>query len=313
MAIGEQRYLSLFASLKARLEELLEQDELAAHDAQSKADITAELEALEDHFSNAKSLLDLSGRQKDSVPFSQKLMQASDAPAALVDQEGRVVMANAPAREVFDLEAGRLVSSDLFEHGQHKNFLSNLSRIEDFSENKVISMFGLYAQGTGDPVHIALMRVDLLEGDTLGYLELAKINWLPEKAAHFQSLFGLTPSEMDITKGLVNGVSLSEIADKRGRSVGTVRQQMKQLLAKLELRSQTELVCLYSGILKYDGYVASGTANLAPARPTEPKRLFEIACKDGRRLEYELAGSPSDRPVLYLPALFWGGQRYAKR
>ena len=306
MAIGEQRYLDLFASLKKRLEELLEQDEAAAQDAQSRAEITAELEALEDHFSNALSLLDLSGRQKDSVPFSFKMMEASEAPAALVDREGRVVVANPPARNAFGFEAGEFVSQTLFEHGQHANFLNNLGKIEEFAENKVISLFGLYAQGRDDPLHVAMMRVDQLEDGALGYLELAKINWLPEKAAHFQSLFGLTQAEMDITKGLVNGTSLNAIAEKRGRSVGTVRQQVKQLLAKLELRSQTELVCLYSGVVKYDGYVGAGKSLPSQVQDSTAATVLAIDLPDGRKLEYELAGAPGDTPVLFLPALLGG-------
>lgn len=305
MAIGEQRYLQLFASLKRRLEELLEQDELAASDAQGRAEITAELETLEDHFSNALSLLDLSGRQKDRVPFSHKMMQASDTPAALVDREGRVAATNSAAHDAFGFEVGEFVSEALFERGQHKNFLNNLSRIESFSENKVISLFGLYEGESDDPLHMAMMRVDQLEGEVLGYLEVAKINWLPEKSAHFQSLFGLTQAEMEITKGLVNGVSLNAIAQKRGRSVGTVRQQMKQLLSKLELRSQTELVCLYSGVIKYDGYAADGPG-VAPSREDKAAPILAFECSDGRTLEYELVGAPGDTPVLFLPALLGG-------
>lgn len=309
MAIGEQRYLELFSSLRSRLEELLKQDENAAHDAQSRAEITAELEALEVHFSNALSLLDLSGRQKDSVLFSQKLMDASDAPAALVDRQGRVVLANSAARDVLGFEVGAYAPSERFERGQHKNFLGNLAKIEEFPENKVISLFGLYAQGADDPFHFAMMRVDRLEGDTLAYLEVAKINWLPEKAAHFQSLFGLTPSEMDITKGLVNGVSLNAIAQRRGTSVGTVRQQVKQLLAKLELRSQSELICLYSGVVKYDGYVTKtepSSGHFDTGEPGQFGRLFTFECDDGRQLEYEIVGARDDHPVLFLPALLGG-------
>lgn len=317
MAIGEQRYLSLFASLKARLEELLALDESAAHDAQSRAEITAQLELLEDHFSNAMSLLDISGRQRDSVPFSLKLMEAAETPAALVDREGRVVNANAPASELLGFERGSFVPPERFEPGQHKNFLSNLSKIEEFAENKVVSLFGFYGEEADDPLHIAMMRVDLLDGETLGYLELAKINWLPEKAAHFQALFGLTPTEMDITKGLVNGRALSDIAERCGRSLGTVRQQVKKLLSKLELRSQTELICLYSGVVKYDGPATpSGTsgANMGDGSPDEGSPAPQIyaisreggAREGGRLLEYELFGKKSATPILALPSLLGG-------
>ena len=306
MAIGEQRYFDLIDSLNTRLEQLLRQDKIAAQDAQSRAAITAELEALEDHFGNALSLFDLTVRQKDSVPFSHKLMDASDTPAALIDRDGRIVRANRAAAEAFGFVPDHVVSEELFERGQFKNLLENLERIDDFFENKVISMFGMRAKDLSDPVHMALTRVDALGEGALGYLELAKVNWLPEKAAHFQSLFDLTPSEMDITKGLVNGSSLNDIAARRGRSIGTVRQQMKQLLAKLELRSQTELVCLYSGVVKYDGYAIEVAARSAPEEGVPAHRPLTFVCADQRKLEYEIVGLASDEPILFLPALLGG-------
>ena len=306
MAVGEQRYMELFASLKERFTQLVEQDEMAASDAQVHADILCELEALEDHFGNARSLLELSGRQRDSVPFSQKLIDASETPAALVDASGRVVVANDAAQNVLGFKTGSRVRSDIFEHGQHDNFLSNLRKIDQFPENKVISLFGLYVDDADTPVHMAMTRADTLNGEAVGYLTIAKINWLPEKSEQFQSLFKLTPSEIDITKGLVNGHSLGTIAEKRGRAVGTVRQQMKQLLAKLELRSQTELVCLYSGIVKFDGYVEPAQVPAKEAGDYAENERIAFSLSDGRRLDYELVGDPSHQPILFLPALLGG-------
>ncbi|MEO9463245.1 MAG: LuxR C-terminal-related transcriptional regulator [Marinomonas sp.] len=306
MAVGEQRYGELFTSLRDRVADLVGADATPALDAAGEEQVPPELQALEAHFDNAHSLLANSGRRRGSAAFSLKAIDSNDAPAALIDDEGRVIHANAPAASILGFEKDAFLTEDAFEPGQLRNLLGNLAKIEQFPANTVISLFGAYSLRSDDLLHLALTRVDQISGATVGYLTAAKINWVPEQSDYFQSLFKLTPTEMEITKALVNGNSLTQIAQQRGRSIGTVRQQAKQLLAKLDLRSQTELVCLYSGIVKYDGSALSEAASEFDTAQTAARvKSFEL--HDGRGvLEYEIAGDPADRPMLFLPALLGG-------
>ncbi len=59
--------------------------------------------------------------------------------------------------------------------------------------------------------------------------------------------YGLTPAETALALAVANGAALRDYADERGVTVGTVRFQMKQVLAKTECRRQTDLVRLISG------------------------------------------------------------------
>ncbi|RED11859.1 alpha/beta fold hydrolase [Pontivivens insulae] len=54
--------------------------------------------------------------------------------------------------------------------------------------------------------------------------------------------FGLIPSERDVLRGLLAGDGAEQIAQDYGRSVGTVRQQIKSVLAKLNARSQGQAI-----------------------------------------------------------------------
>jgi len=64
------------------------------------------------------------------------------------------------------------------------------------------------------------------------------------------SLFGLTPAEAQLSVALCQGVSLTEYAEFRGISVGTVRIQMKRILEKTDSRRQADLVGkLYGSVI----------------------------------------------------------------
>ncbi len=66
-------------------------------------------------------------------------------------------------------------------------------------------------------------------------------------ASAFTEAFGLSAAESDIVRQIVNGGTLRALAAERGTAVGTVRNQLKNLLQKLSLSSQIDLVCLYAG------------------------------------------------------------------
>lgn len=72
----------------------------------------------------------------------------------------------------------------------------------------------------------------------------------PMSAEHVMSLFGLTLAEAQLSVALCQGASLSEYAEHRGVSVGTVRIQMKRILEKTDSRRQSELVGkLYGSVI----------------------------------------------------------------
>lgn len=57
-----------------------------------------------------------------------------------------------------------------------------------------------------------------------------------------QTLYGLTPAELDIAQLLISGKSPQDIADQRQVAVGTVRAQIKSLFAKTGSSRQIDLV-----------------------------------------------------------------------
>jgi pimeloyl-ACP methyl ester carboxylesterase len=96
------------------------------------------------------------------------------------------------------------------------------------------------------------------------------------------------------------GLPLRDIAESRGRSLETVRTQVRSILAKTETHSQAELVRVILGLmdvalLKVPGFAAPPTAGTL-----EPRPWHEMRGPDGRRLTWLELGDPAGRPVLYM-------------
>ena len=82
----------------------------------------------------------------------------------------------------------------------------------------------------------------------------------------------------------------------RGRSVGTVRNQIKSILAKSGSRNQIELVRLILPVM----VVSATVANAAAPGKLPPADQRFVTGADGRRLEYLILGDPDGAPVFYL-------------
>ncbi len=309
LAIGPYRYREMFDLLGTRLDDALTRaQEQAAASGETGLDETAirsAFEPLVPHFENAQSLMEMQGRPSNSAKYSMKMLDADSHPSALIGTDGRIVYTNGAAAEAFGLANGQHPDDALFERGHFKTLLSNLQSLDQFELNKMISIFGMETIDGAEMVKVALTKVHDSNGNAVGHISAIHMSWFPDVGKQFQSLLNLTPAELEITKAIVTGLSLSDLAAKRGRSLGTVRHQTKTLLAKLNLRSQTELACLYSGFSKFN--VKEQGANKGDGTGTDGRIESRVLLRpDSRVLDYELAGPASGRPVLFFPGLLGG-------
>lgn len=67
-------------------------------------------------------------------------------------------------------------------------------------------------------------------------------SWLLEQMF---DIYSLTPSERNVAQGIIFGQTVTEIAEDTGLSVATVRSYVKQVLSKMGLHRQSELIQLY--------------------------------------------------------------------
>ncbi|WP_110559011.1 LuxR C-terminal-related transcriptional regulator [Limimaricola pyoseonensis] len=144
--------------------------------------------------------------------------------------------------------------------------------------------------------HLRLIRPR--DGEAYVLAVTSELGWPEGFSALLREAFGLTHAESQILRGLAEGLSLPEIADGRGRSLATVRAQLKAILSKTETRSQTELVRLTLSSMEM---AQPGLAKRPAERDPVAQPFQTLKLPDGRRLDYLILGDPAGRDCLYLP------------
>ncbi|MEM8617490.1 MAG: alpha/beta hydrolase, partial [Pseudomonadota bacterium] len=120
----------------------------------------------------------------------------------------------------------------------------------------------------------------------------------------FAQSLSLTSAEQAIAKAVVSQTTLRQLAKVRGRSIGTVRNQLKRLLAKLGLNSQTGLLSLYAAFAKFHHGDIKGRRE---AYKRDGKRTLQVLkLSNDYTLAVDTWGDDPLKPVLYLHPLIGG-------
>lgn len=302
MAVGFDRYYELFDALSARL---------ASHEKwdQTEEDRTIEtLSRLEPHFHNALDLMHKSALQREKPKHTVRAMEDDLRPSILVTPNGRITYANASATDKFGWASGDRLDAMQFEPEQFKGLTHALTGLADTKTFQLVGTFEVFKSDGSGPIRVSLRKVLGDQNEVLGHISALSSSWHPDLAAEFKAVMKITPAELDVVRAVVTGLSLTDLALERGRAVGTVRLQAKTLLKKLHLRSQTELACLYASFAE----LRVTPSHEGHAGQTSPAHSRMLRLSDGRQLEYEIAGPPDGRPVLYFPALL-GGAAFTER
>ncbi len=103
-----------------------------------------------------------------------------------------------------------------------------------------------------------------------------------------------------MVRGITLGLPLRDIADARGRSVETVRTQLRSILSKTETHSQSELVRVVLGLMDVALIPAVVNAPTARATGLEDRPFRALRTPDGRRLEWIEFGDRAGVPVVFM-------------
>lgn len=260
---------------------------------------------VEIHFQNALELLEKNGRKTNTSRGAVRSVDQDPLPSALIDTDLRIVRTNAAGRAAHGWLEGKRINAQTFVNEESSVLRSRLAELETHDVEKPICVFGLYGQDETDIHRYVLMKSIDADNQIMGRISVVNLTWLPNIAYQFQESFNLTPIELKLTQAVVTGLSLRTLAKERRRSIGTLRNQLKHLLAKLNIHSQTELACLYSGFfqLTYNGKNGEYEHTFRNA-PWRRQNLFETV--GGHKIDYSEVGPKSGRPVLFFPSLIFG-------
>lgn len=136
--------------------------------------------------------------------------------------------------------------------------------------------------------------------------------WPVGLMGNLRQVFGLTAREGAVLDAMMSGHGAEDIAVRDGRSLGTIRQQIKAILAKLGVGTQSQAVALVAAAGSAWNRLQQSQADNSP-RADSPLELSTISYGN-RTIGIRTFGRPDGRPVVLVHgALFGIGETAAER
>ena len=254
------------------------------------------------HFERAVQVLQLVSEndRKDQI---QLLLERFESVAAMViGPDLAIRKANATAIQSFGLTAETGLAHLPVDPDDRRALTSHLAKLLNDDGSKV-SVFRVRAVPNDGLLVFQMQRFTLDSGENVILAATSSLHWPEGFASVLKSAFDLSSAEIEIARLLVECCSLKEIAETRGRSMATIRAQVKACFAKTETRNQVELVRLVMSMMDIAAHTIgqpgqTAVSDIDCTLPNVPYRKTRTA--DGRSLDYQLLGDPNGKPVLFI-------------
>jgi len=226
-----------------------------------------------------------------------------ECPAVTIDTKGVIQQINLEAYINEDFVVGKT----LIECGLRPNkIVALLSLIEDLSPapNRKFQVLQAWNERTNTQTSIALSPFQMAESNEILFLVLL-ISPPDTRLAMdlIASKFNLSPTEREIAQSFLDGVPLRDIAEMRGRSYTTIRNQFQKILDKTGCDSQAAFIRLSFSFFQLS---QQQTINGSPALHMKTKRMT-IPRRGGRTVGLQLSGDEKGEPFLNFSSLFGHG------
>lgn len=279
-----------------------------------------------DHFRRVAALLAQTQLNSNLCPEAVELARFARTAAFAVSGNLRIASVNRAARLALKIDRGHGLDTLPFDEadraaliGRLRQMLAEPASSVPMDSTEPAALLRLRRAGSDRIVllHLALVRPS--DAPAFAVVVTSELHWPDTLAATLRDVFALTPAEIEILRALTEARSLREIADLRGRSIETVRAQIKAILSKTETTSQTELLRLTLTILEVvpasaDMALRPGAMSAALTRGQPPalshrssrgtetlaeRPFHNLMRPDGRRVEYLMLGDPDGSPILF--------------
>jgi pimeloyl-ACP methyl ester carboxylesterase/DNA-binding CsgD family transcriptional regulator len=265
--------------------------------------------AYADHLQRAETFLKRALGRVKGPDFAAMLAPFQSLAAFVVDCDQCVVAANAGAEHAFGLEKEVCLDIlDLPETSLHalQDCLRTAFRSPKQSD-RLIKVDLATERGT------ALFQVHKLmnqPGQNVSYalVVTTQYHWQAALGQTLHDVFLLTAAEQAVVRALVEGMDAKTVATMRNTSEGTVRGQIKSILAKMNARTQSEVIRLVMSLHEISK-TAQPMQDLPRNRPdvvpadwlhAEVWKPFEtVTLPDGRRMDYLDMGPNIGAPILF--------------
>ncbi|MGQ0529895.1 MAG: alpha/beta fold hydrolase [Panacagrimonas sp.] len=255
---------------------------------------------LQPHLQRAAQMVDRVRSQTDSAAAS--VLADESVFGLIINAEAEIEQSTREARRRLGVRPQRLCDLPLEAEAQRKarQWLRGLRLAGSTPRPLVLSS----ADQAGARRHwLAFMPLPAQEGQSRGLVRMTDLGWSPEISRMLTAAYQLTEAEIAVTRALFEGDSAAAISSRRGRSLHTVRTQIKHILAKTQCENQAALVQLVTCVM----FLCSGPAQTGlptqaaatKARAASTQQWSDMRLADGRTLSYVVQGAASGRPCIF--------------
>jgi DNA-binding CsgD family transcriptional regulator len=206
------------------------------------------------HIQKALEIRQALGIMRQHLAGAEVIADASPTATFLLTRQGRVVHSNVAAEALLSAATALTMRDETLvaTHGPSRKVLQSLllntslpaSSGSNTSPTRAMSL----PRNNNQPLQLLATPLPPAHRATSG-ADILVLVTDPEKPEGFpdtvlRELYKLTPSETEIANGLLMGYSPNEIASLRHVSIGTVRNQLKNIMEKTATRRQADLVRL---------------------------------------------------------------------
>ncbi|MEL7091124.1 MAG: alpha/beta fold hydrolase [Pseudomonadota bacterium] len=198
------------------------------------------------------------------------------------DAKGRVTTGTASSVSVFGLEPGQDLLDRVGDSG--RAMLRDL-----LGGRRSQASFTLFTYPNLRPVPVLAQAA---EGGVFQAIAIS-LRWSSAIAPLLRAGYDLTDAEIDVLEMLFRGNQPKDIASARGRSLETVRTQVRNICRKTDTHGQVDIVHLVYGLI-------ATTQSIQADQMAAAHGSFNLTLPSGRRMDVECTGPDTGKPLLFL-------------
>ena len=256
------------------------------------------------HFARADKLLDRVIADLDQSRPQAVLGRIDRAAAFVVDADLFITGVNPAARSALGVTTGARVDAIALAAGEAETLAQNIRRT--FGSNSQTPVVIRTRSARFDRLVVFHLRAVRPENAPPFVIAVtSEIAWPKGFGEVLRQAFDLTGAEAEVVRALTDGLGLTQVAAARGRSIDTIRAQLKSIMAKTETRTQSELVRLTLSTMEIIQFSDDAATNMPESSvgfdTLEPRPFQTLVLRDRRRLDYLILGDPNGLPILFFP------------
>ncbi len=265
-----------------------------------------DVEKLKLHFERALKVFEKTKLKHENLV--QNFLDQQKFAAAVAHLDGSLIAGNVAFTDRFGLEIGQ----SFYHHAEKLTPSSSsggqndLAHWNDPAEPIVAARYFL-PDGKETIVIVEKLiehQFEEIDTESLLFIKSCHAEWMESGANIFKQSFGFTEAEMAIAKSLYKGQRSGEIAAERNRATATVQKQIKSLLSKAQVASQSEFISLAIGLMHVVD-VAPTFLDDGVERNFHRESFKNVEIKNlrnDRSLQFAHYGHSNGDPILFLHA-----------